>query len=279
MRLLPFVAAFSVVLIMIIWEYLFAVATVAAVALAVYAKYALPRKVEDQERQQKLQKRVYAAAIALAVVAPLHGSYTLYAARQAHNEEMARLAAWAADMNVDVAALPALIEAAGSEKELRELARQGKKLKIETSLMPELVKLAGGIEELEKAAKTGARDVASVSAYVQRRDKEKAAVEACKKDWKRCRSQEDLANNWGGMSTAQARCITASKQMARFGEPDFPWGAFGSLNNSEDSRSSGVIHLYETEAKFKNGFNAPSRVSLECVYNLAGEKVVSVQVR
>jgi hypothetical protein len=101
-------------------------------------------------------------------------------------------------------------------------------------------------------------------------------VEACRKDFRQCTSQEQLVDHYGDLTKGKTSCKIAAKGMARFGDPDFPFFAFGSYFSSERSFETGRIELIETEAKYQNGYGAMQRTRVKCIYDLANKKVLDV---
>ena len=49
----------------------------------------------------------------------------------------------------------------------------------------------------------------------------------CIKDWSKCSSNSDMANNYDGWSSAKSACKRQANDQAKYGEPEWPWIAFG----------------------------------------------------
>ncbi|ADH91576.1 hypothetical protein Snov_4311 [Ancylobacter novellus DSM 506] len=100
--------------------------------------------------------------------------------------------------------------------------------------------------------------------------------EACRKDYKSCASQEQLVDIYEGMTQAQTSCKRAARKLARFGDADIPFFAFGTYFPYEGSAKSGKISLIEEDARFQNVYGAMQRVKLKCYYDLETREVVEV---
>jgi hypothetical protein len=73
-------------------------------------------------------------------------------------------------------------------------------------------------------------------------------------------------------------CSSAAKKAASYGEPEFPFFAFGSFYPGRSYIDGGSAIMIEKEAKYKNAFNAKKNVVATCVYNLKTDQA-AVTVR
>jgi hypothetical protein len=106
---------------------------------------------------------------------------------------------------------------------------------------------------------------------------------SCKDDWRQCRDNSDLVNNFDGYYRVEGACKTAANEMARYGTPIWPsfWsdgGAFGRFRNGTDYVTTGVALAIERDAQFQNGFGAMMHSTVYCKYDLKTATVVSVDI-
>lgn len=102
---------------------------------------------------------------------------------------------------------------------------------------------------------------------------------ACREDWSKCETQSDLINNYQGISLAKVMCKMQAEEMAKYGDPDFPWlSFFDTFYKNEKSYQSGRVTLIEPAAKFQNVFGAMAKTRVTCLYDLRTETVVSINI-
>lgn len=99
---------------------------------------------------------------------------------------------------------------------------------------------------------------------------------ACRKDYKACTSQEQLVDIYSGLTDARTSCKRAARQLARYGDVDLPFDAFGSYFPYEKSIQSGKISLLEDGARYQNGFGAMQHVQLKCYYDLDAREIIEL---
>jgi hypothetical protein len=105
------------------------------------------------------------------------------------------------------------------------------------------------------------------------------AAPTCKADWKKCVDNADMANNYRSWYKAQADCKIAAEKLARYGDPKWPWFAFGSFLKGDGYAKTGHAVLIEPDAQFQNGFGAMQHVRVNCEYDLTNEKVLSAEAQ
>ena len=101
---------------------------------------------------------------------------------------------------------------------------------------------------------------------------------ACKESYTMCASQRDLMEYSSEVTNARIECKMQAERLAKYGDPDFPWSPFHSYLPSENSANTGVITLFEKDAKFMNGFGAMKRSVVMCKYNLRTGTVIDLAV-
>ena len=101
------------------------------------------------------------------------------------------------------------------------------------------------------------------------------SVARCRADWRQCDSNAQIVNNWRGWSLVQVRCKSASNTSAKYGEPKWPWFAFGSFYQGK-SYLTGKATVIEPDAQIQNGFGASEHVRVTCLYDLNSEAVLDV---
>ena len=105
------------------------------------------------------------------------------------------------------------------------------------------------------------------------------APPSCKNSLSACADNREIANEWSGYSRLRVRCKTAADEMAKYGDPEWPWIAFGSFLPGDSAHKTGVITLVEPDARFTNGFNAKARVKIYCKYNRRADKVEDASIQ
>jgi hypothetical protein len=105
---------------------------------------------------------------------------------------------------------------------------------------------------------------------------------SCKEDWKQCKDNSDLANNFGGMINARVACRETANEQAIFGTPIWPgfWsgGAFGHFKDGNSDILIGQALLIEPDAQFQNEYGAMAHKYVVCVYDLSSKTVIRVNI-
>lgn len=105
---------------------------------------------------------------------------------------------------------------------------------------------------------------------------------SCKTDWRSCRDNEDLLNNFKGYFDVKYDCQKNASERASYGTPVWPgmWsgGAFGRFMIGDDYVKTGIVTAVEADAQFQNGFGAMAHSTVICKYDLNTKKVVSVSI-
>ena len=109
-------------------------------------------------------------------------------------------------------------------------------------------------------------------------DSNKSAPQGCRADWKQCKDNSDLVNNYDERFEAKSACQTSANSMAKFGSPVWPWLSFSTFLKGTDYVKTGVAVLIEPDAQFANGFGAMRHVQVRCTYDLNNKKVIAVNV-
>jgi hypothetical protein len=104
-----------------------------------------------------------------------------------------------------------------------------------------------------------------------------AKINACRADWHKCEDNSQMANNWNGWSHVKGECKDAANQMAKYGDPKWPWLAFSSFYGGS-SYTSGKVTVIEPDAQFQNGFGAMAHVQVVCDYDLNQKTVLNVSL-
>ncbi|MCG5526833.1 MULTISPECIES: SH3 domain-containing protein [Halorhodospira] len=102
--------------------------------------------------------------------------------------------------------------------------------------------------------------------------------EGCHDNWTKCKDNKDLINNYAGITDAQISCERAASELAKYGDPDFPFISFGRFRQGDNYIEEGVIELIENEAKMSNAFGSMLRVRIHCYYDLETEQVVDIDI-
>lgn len=132
---------------------------------------------------------------------------------------------------------------------------------------------AEAAKEEKKKAEQAAREAAEAA--------EEAAEEnrkACIKDWKKCKDNEELVNNYTGMTAIKRECKKAVEQQAKYDGTEFPWVPFGQFYTGTAYIESGEVILIENNLTMMNGFGAKMKMQAQCFADLATGTVKSAVV-
>jgi hypothetical protein len=162
--------------------------------------------------------------------------------------------------------------AAGSSEESSEeaKARVIKSEGISAEQFDSRVREFGSYNDYKSAVEKG-MNAADYSKY-------KAQKEACKKNWNSCADNEQLVNEWHDWSRVQSACKMAANDQAKYGDPEWSWLPFSKFLKGDDYVKRGKATAIDTDAKFKNGFNASLRVRVTCQYDLRADRVINVSI-
>jgi hypothetical protein len=162
--------------------------------------------------------------------------------------------------------------AAGSAEESSEekKARVVKSEGVSESIYDSRVKEFGTYDDY-KAASEKKMTAEQYSKYKSQRD-------ACRENWYSCADNAQLANEWSGWSKVAVSCERSAEDLAKYGDPEWPWLAFSHFRGGEDYAKTGKVVAIEPDAKFKNGFNASVRVRVVCYYDLKANRVEDVSI-
>jgi hypothetical protein len=100
----------------------------------------------------------------------------------------------------------------------------------------------------------------------------------CKTDWHQCRDNTDLVENSNLIIGAQIACKSKANELAKYGDPEWPWLPFGTYFKGSEAPKTGILRLVEKEAKFQNAFSAMAHVAVDCTYDLGNNSVINVAV-
>ena len=105
-----------------------------------------------------------------------------------------------------------------------------------------------------------------------------AEDELCRYDWTKCADNEQLVNHYSDWSHVQVECKHTANDRAKYGNPDWPWAAFGSFYKGNNYITSGIAVAVEPDAQFSNGFGAMVHSRVTCTYDLRAKRVTDVMV-
>jgi hypothetical protein len=131
------------------------------------------------------------------------------------------------------------------------------------------VALLGAIVLMWVAVKTTPESTSTASA---------STAATCVADWSKCTDNSEMANNYKGWTHAHYECKRAAEEQAKYGDPKWPWLAFGTFYKGDDYVKTGIGRLVEPKAQFQNGFGAWARVEVVCSYDLRADKVQRVLI-
>jgi hypothetical protein len=102
--------------------------------------------------------------------------------------------------------------------------------------------------------------------------------ESCRYDWKKCTDNGQLVNHYSDWTHVQVECKHAANDQAKYGNPEWPWGAFGSFYKGDNYITSGIAVAVEPDAQFSNGFGAMVHSRVTCRYDLGAKLVTDVLI-
>lgn len=106
----------------------------------------------------------------------------------------------------------------------------------------------------------------------------KARISLCRSDWAQCADNEQLVRNYSRWVNVQTDCQMAAEGQARYGNPVWPWGSFGSFYEGKLYVTSGIAVAVEPDAQFQNGFGAMAHSRVTCAYDLRAQRVITVNI-
>jgi hypothetical protein len=105
---------------------------------------------------------------------------------------------------------------------------------------------------------------------------------SCKEDWRACKDNADLVNNYSNWLDVQFACREKANSEVEYGTPIWPgfWsgGAFGSFLRGSDYISTGIGIAIEPDVQIQNQFGAMVHSSAYCRYDLNAKTVLSVTI-
>jgi hypothetical protein len=130
----------------------------------------------------------------------------------------------------------------------------------------------------QQFAERRAQEAERVATAEKQRKEREAAENACRKDWAKCADNGEIVNKYSGWTMVQVRCQMAATEQAKYGDPEWPWLAFGSYLRGTDYVKTGLAVAIEKDAKFQNGFGAKVHSQVMCKYDLRSQNVISVSI-
>ncbi|CAG9263998.1 hypothetical protein BDI4_800021 [Burkholderia diffusa] len=103
-----------------------------------------------------------------------------------------------------------------------------------------------------------------------------STANGCAGNYRLCKDNEDMVNNFGGMSKARVACKIAVVDANKYGTPDFPFFAFGTFFVGNEYPKSGEVRLREKEVSIQNEYGTRVKTSIFCDYSFLVDKVLSV---
>lgn len=108
-----------------------------------------------------------------------------------------------------------------------------------------------------------------------------AQAPSCENDYKLCKTNEDLINNFdhmGRMIDAKVACKQSINNHVKYGSPDWAFHEFGSFKRGDDFPKTGIILLVDSSVKIQNMFGAKVNSTVLCEYNLNTKKVLTIVI-
>jgi hypothetical protein len=106
--------------------------------------------------------------------------------------------------------------------------------------------------------------------------------ENCKDDWRKCKDNSDLVNNYSDWVSVQVACQYEVNKEVKYGAPKWPgfWsgGSFGNFLPGTDYISTGIAVAIEPDVQIENEYGAMVHSTAYCRYDLNAKAVVDVSV-
>jgi len=102
----------------------------------------------------------------------------------------------------------------------------------------------------------------------------------CATDYAKCKDNAELVSRYMTKKDKlfiTVACKSMAKKIAKYGEPELPFFAFGNYPPGRSFIDSGKATLLEPDAGYKNAFNATEKVLAKCNYDLKND-VASVEL-
>lgn len=166
----------------------------------------------------------------------------------------------------------------GSGADLAKLLPALERLQVAADVMPLWVEVAE-LASFSNRAKSAQAKLEAERAAAEERAAEEAAANSCERNWKKCKDNEDLVNNYRAMTGLQIKCQYAVDAAAKYGEPE--WGGwlsipFSTYVTGDSSLKDGVIILIDEEVKMQNSFGTYSRSEPRCTVDLDTGEIVDL---
>lgn len=101
----------------------------------------------------------------------------------------------------------------------------------------------------------------------------------CYQDWRECDGPRDVIADGKAGTAAPSACERAAAEYARHGAPKWPGLSFQGYLPERTDLDRGRIALVETYGTFPDAMGNHSEVGVVCVYDLAAQDVIDVEVR
>jgi hypothetical protein len=106
-----------------------------------------------------------------------------------------------------------------------------------------------------------------------------AAPEAsCTTDWRLCKDNADLMNNYRRLDWARAECYVAADHKSRYGNGKWGWLKFQTLFAGDDYVKTGVVKMVDDKVSFPNAYGAMEHTRALCHYDLNTSSVQTVSI-
>jgi hypothetical protein len=162
------------------------------------------------------------------------------------------------------------VEAFGSSRALQTALEFGAENGFDLDGVIQIKQDYGSLSDYEDAQERG-MSLNEYRAYT-------AQINACGDDWRQCVDNTQLVDHYDGYSRVQSACQRRATEMARYGDPDFPWLSFGTYFTGTDYVETGIAVSIEPRAQFQNGFGAMVNTRVVCRYDLRAGEVLSVEL-
>ena len=101
---------------------------------------------------------------------------------------------------------------------------------------------------------------------------------SCETDWKACADNAEVVNkNWKAL-LAVYKCKDKANEMAKFGQPQWPWHSFAYFTRGKSYLEGSLILLVDKDVKFQNGFGVYGKVTVRCLFDLKSDSVIDVTI-
>lgn len=119
-----------------------------------------------------------------------------------------------------------------------------------------------------------------LSMFASNQQKVNAVTSECVTNYKACKDNEDLINNYDSLAIIEARgrCKLSVNEHVKFGSPEWDWLYLTRFSDGNDYVKTGVIRIADYDVKIENEYGAKGHTKVVCSYDLDSKKVLDITI-